>query len=46
MSLHDPVMPLNIESDVKGGVEAIAAKLEKLLADFQGLNTDVLKYKS
>ena len=46
MSLHDPVMPLNIESDVIGGVEAIAAKLEKLLADFQGLNTDVLKYKS
>lgn len=44
MSLHDPVMPLNIESDVKGGVEAIAAKLERLLDDFDSLNTDILKH--
>lgn len=43
LSLHDPVMPLNIESNVEGGVKNIAAKLEKLLIDFQGLKTDVLK---
>lgn len=28
MSLHDPVMPLNIESNVEGGVAAIEAKLK------------------
>jgi len=30
MSLHDPVMPLNIESNVEGGVEAIERKLKSL----------------
>lgn len=40
LSLHDPVMPLNIESDVEGGVEIIAAKLEQLLSNFQGLKTN------
>ena len=44
MSLHDPVMPLNIESDIEGGVELIASKLEKLLEDFKSLKTDVLKF--
>jgi len=43
MSLHDPVMPLNIESDIKGGVEVIAGKLELLLSDFHRLNTYVMK---
>ena len=42
LSLHDPVMPLNIESDVQGGVDAIALRLSRLLSDFQGLNTNVL----
>lgn len=32
LSLHDPVMPLNVESNVKGGVERIVARL---LAFFQ-----------
>lgn len=41
LSLHDPVMPLNIESDVEGGVEIIAARLELLLQDFHGLKTSV-----
>jgi len=40
LSLHDPVMPLNIESDVEGGVEVIAAKLEILLEDFHSLKTN------
>ena len=30
MSLHDPVMPLNIESNVKGGVAAIEARLKAM----------------
>lgn len=30
MSLHDPVMPLNIESNVEGGVDAIERKLCEL----------------
>jgi phosphomannomutase len=42
MSLHDPVMPLNIESDIEGGVDRIAGKLKKMLAGFQGLKTDAL----
>jgi phosphomannomutase len=43
MSLHDPVMPLNIESEIIGGVDAIKIKLAKLLTGFGGLNTAVLK---
>ena len=30
LSLHDPVMPLNIESNVEGGVEAIEIKLKAM----------------
>jgi len=37
MSLHDPVMPLNIESEVVGGVDNIAAKLRNLLKEYEGL---------
>ncbi len=44
MSLHDPVMPLNIESNIEGGVEIIATKLELLLQNFHGLKTSVLKF--
>ena len=36
-SLHDPVMPLNIESDVKGGVEETLKKIKELLSSFDGL---------
>jgi len=43
MSLHDPLMPLNIESEIEGGVEIIAAKLEILLQDFHGLKTKAMK---
>lgn len=31
LSVHDPIMPLNIESDVKGGVKYIAKQLKKFL---------------
>ncbi len=37
LSLHDPVMPLNIESETDGGVEEIAKKLSTLLTEFQKL---------
>ena len=43
LSLHDPVMPLNIESDIEGGVAIIAAKLEILLKDFNHLKLNDLK---
>jgi len=42
MSLHDPVMPLNVESNVQGGVKAIARRLFKLLRTFEHLGLDRL----
>ena len=33
-SLHDPVMPLNIESDTEGGTEATLLKIKELLSGF------------
>lgn len=38
MSLHDPVMPLNIESSVEGGVDHIRKRLIKLLSGFNHLD--------
>ncbi|WP_068473763.1 phosphohexomutase domain-containing protein [Saccharicrinis aurantiacus] len=38
LSLHDPVIPINIESDIEGGVANIAAKLELILKDYELLN--------
>jgi phosphomannomutase len=43
LSLHDPLMPLNIESDVEGGVKAIAYRLGQLLKDFDYLDTSSLR---
>ncbi|MEE4255140.1 MAG: hypothetical protein V2I50_13945 [Desulfuromusa sp.] len=37
-SLHDPQLPLNIESEESGGVEQIAAKILAFLADYKGLD--------
>jgi phosphomannomutase len=42
MSLHDPVMPLNVESDVRGGVHAITGRLRRLLGTFEYLGIDAL----
>jgi phosphomannomutase len=42
LSLHDPLMPLNIESDVEGGVEAMASRLGRLLKEFEYLDTSSL----
>lgn len=37
LSLHDPVLPINIESDVLGGIEKIEADLNEFLARFDAL---------
>ena len=42
LSLHDPLMPLNIESDVEGGVKAIVSRLGQLLKDFEYLDINSL----
>ena len=39
MSLHDPLMPLNIESDSAGGVQTISRELYPFLARFDKLDT-------
>ena len=43
MSLHDPIMPLNIESDTEGGNLIIAKKLLKFLSQYDGLVVDNLE---
>ena len=42
MSLHDPNMPLNIESREKGGTDIIAKKVKTLLSDLTSLDLSVL----
>ncbi|MCK4503687.1 MAG: hypothetical protein KAU22_11690 [Desulfuromonadales bacterium] len=37
-SLHDPQLPLNIESEETGGVEQIAAKIKGFLTNYDGLD--------
>lgn len=39
LSLHDPLLPLNIESNTIGGAKIIAAELAKFLKDFTCLET-------
>lgn len=43
MSLHDPLMPLNIESNSTGGVHQIAEKLYAFLSAYDKLDTGKLK---
>lgn len=43
MSLHEPLMPLNIESDVKGGAKIIARQAALFLEKFDKLDTRSLK---
>jgi phosphomannomutase len=43
LSLHDPVIPLNIESNVNQGVVSIAARLLEFLQDFEALELSGLK---
>ena len=43
LSVHDPVMPLNIESDVKGGVQQMAKALYEVLKDADNIELKNLK---
>ena len=43
MSLHDPLMPLNIESNTPGGVKQIAEKVYAFLQRYDRLDTAGLK---
>lgn len=43
LSVHDPVMPLNIESDAAGGCRIIAAKLRECLKDAGCLDISALE---
>ena len=42
LSLHDPILPLNIESDSVGGVRTIARQLAPFLAQQQGVDAHAL----
>ncbi len=39
LSVHDPIMPLNIESDSRGGVNKIYEKIKPFLESCEGLET-------
>lgn len=41
-SLHDPIMPLNIESTVSGGCSKMRAALRAFLSDYPELESDML----
>jgi len=43
LSLHDPVIPINLESNVTGGVKEIATKLLSFLVEFEDLDLSSLK---
>ena len=43
LSVHDPIMPLNIESDSAGGTKKIAGELYSFLKNLDGLETDVVR---
>ena len=46
LSLHDPVIPLNVESNVVGGISQIAAKLLDFFKSFEFLDlSPLIKYK-
>ena len=38
LSVHDPIMPLNVESDSEGGVKIICDKLGEFLKTTTGLD--------
>ena len=43
MSVHDPVLPLNCESDIEGGVRKILSKLYEVLKDMEGVELSNLE---
>lgn len=43
LSLHDPLLPLNIESNSQGGAKKIAGELYKFIANYDKLNATSLE---
>ncbi len=43
LSVHDPIMPLNIESDVAGGNKRIAAEFYSFIKAYSGLDLSVIE---
>jgi len=43
LSLHDPILPINIESNVAGGVNILKAELLKFLSGFDKLDIECMK---
>jgi len=43
MSLHDPLLPLNIESEKAGGSAEILSRVAELLKDAEGLDLSILE---
>ena len=43
LSVHDPVLPLNAESDVEGGVREMLRSLERVLEGAEGIDLSPLK---
>ncbi|MBR1686226.1 MAG: phosphomannomutase/phosphoglucomutase [Clostridia bacterium] len=43
LSVHDPVLPLNVESDIEGGVQSMLSALYEVLKDAQGIDLAPLK---
>ncbi len=44
LSLHDPVMPINLESESKGGIQTMIAELRPFFNSFTMLDTSGLEY--
>ena len=42
LSVHDPVLPLNVESDIPGGVKTMLTELYNVLKDCEGINFEPL----
>jgi len=42
LSLHDPVMPLNVESNLQGGIAFIVKKLKRLMEPYKQLDNSPL----
>jgi len=42
LSVHDPVLPLNVESDIPGGVKTMLTALYNVLKDCEGINFEPL----
>lgn len=42
LSLHDPILPINVESDFSGGVSVITSKLKKFLSSYDSLDLETI----